>query len=220
MKTWTSSLIIILVILALGALAVATLPRGMEGATAAAPVEVAAPNAAKWNAIVMALDSTSTIPDAQALASAIPGTTQILRWNASLKNFTYYIPNGGGGTNFSTLVGEPYFVQLNNTAGAVFSVVGDVPPQSGQPGAVQFNLVGGSPCKWNYISLPLDKSTITTAQTLADAIGNVGMLLVWDASIQNFTYYIPNGGGGTNFATKIGYPYWVCMNTNKSWPLN
>jgi len=229
MKRLLSAIAAVMLLLGLGAIVVLALPDANTAPAAVVPVAVAAapsgpealaaPNAAfNWNAIAMALDARSTLPNAQALADAIPGAQQLLRWDASIQNFDYYIPGGGGGNNFNTTVGEPYLVLVDNTASNVFSMVGDVPPQSGQSGAVQFNLVGGSPCQWNYISVPLDKSNILDAQDLADAIGDVEQILVWDASIQNFDYYIPGGGGGNNFATQIGYPYWVCIGQSKVWP--
>ena len=227
MKRLLSTALAVTLLLGLGALAV--LARGGGGiltppdnavAAAAQPQTAAAPMTGnpKWNAIAMALDSTATIPNAQGLANAISGTQQLLRWDASIQNFDYYIPGGGGGTDFNTKVGEPYLVLVDNNAPPTFSLVGNVPPMSGQAGAVQFSLIGGSPCQWNYITLPLDKGSIAYAQNLADAIGGVQQMLVWDAAIQNFDYYVPGGGGGTNFPIKIGYPYWVCMSASKNWP--
>jgi len=241
MKRLLSTGIAIALLLGLGILAVLARPGGgaLLGAprSAAAPalsqlpaaVTGAAPAAtANWNAIAMALDNTATLPDAQALAQAITGTQQVLQWNAAAQAFDAYIPDpvfpGGLGTNFALQLGQPYMVQVGNTAPSVFSLVGDVPPQTGQTGAVQFSLLGGSPCQWNFISLPLDQGSITTAQQLADAIGNVEQVLQWNAatSVQAFDAYIPDpvfpGGLGTNFSTHIGYPYFVCMATSKSWP--
>jgi hypothetical protein len=223
MKRFVSTALVVVLLLGLGTLAVLARGGGDILTPADSVVSAAAPDAPmavipKWNAIAMTLDSTASIPNAQGLANNISGTQQLLRWDASIQNFEYYIPGGGGGSNFNTKVGEPYLVLVDNTAPMTFSIVGDVPPPSGQQGAVKFGLFGGSPCKWNHITLPLDKSSIASAQDLAAAIGGVQQLLVWDASIQNFDYYVPGGGGGNNFATKIGYPYWVCMSASKDWP--
>jgi hypothetical protein len=179
-----------------------------------------------WNEIAIPLSNTTSLPDAQALANAITGTQQLLHWDATAQTFEFYIPDpifpGGFGTNFNIVLGEAYMVLVDNSAPTVFSLVGDVPPQSGNPGAVQFNLKGGAPCKWNHISLPLDKGSITNAQQLADTIGDVEQLLSWNATAQTFEFYIPDpvfpGGFGTNFTTKIGYPYFVCMTAAKIWP--
>lgn len=201
--------------------------RAIQGvpANAAAPQSPAV--TPKWNAVAVPLSNTTALPNAQALADAIPGTQQVLSWNPATQRFIFYVPTGAGGpagTNFVIGLGKPYMVQVGASSTLTFTLVGDVPPQSGQPGAVQFSMVGGIPnCKWTYISLPLDKGAITTAQQLADAIStpNVQQLLSWNATTQRFIFYVPSGAGGpagTNFATKIGYPYFVCLSAAVTWP--
>ena len=211
---------------------------------AAQPQTAAAPDAPatgpNWNAIAMALDSTATLANAQALANAIPGTQQLLMWDTTTQAFDFYVPYPvypdplGLGNNFNLTVGMPVMVQVDSTASTVFSLVGNVPPQTGQTGAVQFSLVGGTPCKWNFVSLPLDQGSITNAQQLADAIDvkigggidHVQQLLVWDATstVQAFDFYVPYPiypdplGLGNNFTTKIGYPYMVCVDASTTWP--
>jgi hypothetical protein len=253
MKRTLSTILAVTLLLGLGALAVLargggdilTPVRAAPVALAAAqPQTAAAPDAPatgpNWNAIAMALDSISTIPNAQALADAIPGTQQLLTWDKAAQAFDFYVPYpvvpdpDGLGNNFDLTVGMPVMVQVDSSASKTFSLVGDVPPQTGNSGAVQFSLVGGTPCQWNFISLPLDQGSITKAQQLADAInakigdGNahVEQLLVWDATstVQAFDFYVPYpvvpdpDGLGNNFDTYIGYPYLVCVNTSTSWP--
>ncbi len=237
MKNILSITIFALLFLGLGALALTAAPGDAGIVAGSAPqvpesVNSLAPDAAlNWNEIAMPLDGTADIPDAQAIADQIAGTQILQRWDAAAQTFEFYVPDpvvpGGFGTNFATEVGGAYFVQVNNTAPAVFTVVGDVPPQTGNPGAVQFNLVGApgaGNCKWNHISSTLDQSAITTAQELADSIGDVALLQHWNAddAIQTFEFYVPDpvvpGGFGTNFDVKIGYPYFVCMSANTAWP--
>ncbi len=245
MKRVLTTSIAIALLLGLGVLAVLARPANSNvvlapdpGRAAAALNLPAAPyipasttvGSPKWNAIAMALDSTATISNAQTLANVITGTQQLLRWDATpgVQTFEYYIPDpiipGGFGTNFSMTVGAPYMVQVDSTAPMTFTLVGNVPPQTGNPGAVQFSLAGATPCLWNFISLPLDRTGITNAQGLADAITNVRQVLRWDATpgVQTFEYYIPDpvipGGFGTNFTTRIGYPYFVCLTVGRNWP--
>jgi hypothetical protein len=234
MRNLLSSLFFVLIFVALGAMAFAAAPRGQEAAQPAVapalelqaqddlPTAPEAPTAAKYNAIAMTLDSTDTIPDAQALATEIAGTQMVLQWIASTQTFDFWIPPSGPGTNFSLEVGRPYMVQVDSSAPSTFTVVGDVPPQTGQPGAVQFDMLGGSPCKYNFISVPLDHASVTDAQSLADSIsttaGDVEQVLVWKPDTGTFDFWIPPSGPGTNFSAQIGYPYFVCLSTNITWP--
>ncbi|HID34332.1 MAG TPA: hypothetical protein EYP25_07155 [Anaerolineae bacterium] len=195
------------------------------------PVDALAPSAPaateNWNQIAFPVDATGDIPDAQAIADNIDGAEEIRYWDASVQGFVFYIPDpvipGGAGTNFSTQVGGSYWVKQAASTQTVFSIVGDVPPPTGQAGAIQHNLQGDAAnCKWNNIMVPLDQDTISTAQDLADSIGDVYEVRGWRADSQGFAFYIPDpvipGGAGTNFAVKIGYPYWVCMTASKTWP--
>jgi hypothetical protein len=241
MKRFVSTALTVALLLGLGILAM--LARGggaLLPPTRTVPVALAAPQTAaapdatipgpKWNAIAIALNTTPAIPNAQALAEAITGTQRLLMWDKNAQAFDFYVPDpvveGGWGNNFDLSVGMPVMVQVDSSAPGVFSMVGNVPPKTGETGAVQWTLVGGSPCKWNFISIPFDRSGVTTAQQLADAIGRgkVERLLVWDASanVQAFDFYVPDpivaDGWGNNFDVKIGYPYLVCLNTGTVWP--
>lgn len=227
MKSSLSSLAIVVLLVALGLLTVVALPRGMEPATASAPaapaaaplLEVAAPNAAKYNMIAMPLNASQQFSsagysfDADGLAALVgPSVQQVLRWNASTQTFEARIP-GVDGPNFALAVGGVYWLLLDSAAPTVLSFVGDVPAA----GSISYSLVGGSPCKYNAIMLPLDQASITTADQLAAAIGNVAQVLSWNASTQTYQTRLP-GIDGPNFAVKIGYPYLVCMDQSKTWP--
>lgn len=191
----------------------------LADAGAASQLVEAQAAATKYNAIAMSLDATSTITNAQALADAIAGSTSILRWNPATQSFEFWIPSAQLGNNFSTTVGTPYFVEVDNTNPGTFTLVGDVPPQSGQPGAVQFSLVGGASCQYNFITLPLDfGATVTKASELATAVGDVESLLRWNSTTQSFEFYIVGPQIGTDFPVSAGYPYWLCMNQAKTWP--
>ncbi len=215
-RKWLVSVVVIL------AAAVVLASAGGAGSASAAGVGAArletAAGASKWNAISMALDNTSAISDAQALAATTSGAEQVLKWNASIQNFEYYVVSSGAGTNFPMVVGEPYLLLVGNSAPSTFTLVGTVPPITGSAGAVEFSLIGGTPCKWSYISLPLDHNSISSAQELASDIADIEQVLRWNATIQNFEYYIVSSGAGTNFQTGVGQSYWVCSSQSKTWP--
>lgn len=172
----------------------------------------------RYNTIALPLDVTAQLADADALAVHIGGVQQVLKWNADTQTYEFWLPEFGFETNFRLQTGEAYWVQLDHTAPAVASFVGDVPPQD----SVQFNLAGTSPiCKLHDISLPLDQSAITTASQLADALGDdVEQVLKWNPATHTFVGWLPKMGRGTNFATRTGYPYHVCLSAGDpiTWP--
>lgn len=177
---------------------------------------------ARWSSVGMAVGPTSTLDTATELAATIPGTEQLLRWAPEIQNFAYFAPPEMG-SNFAIETGVPVFILRSGTAFG-FTLSGDVPA----PGDVSFEMLGGTPCRWNHLSLPLEQGVVTTAQALAEAIRGdestaVEQVLVWNAAEQAFAYWIPspvggNTGMGTNFATRIGGDYFVCLNRDVSWP--
>jgi hypothetical protein len=155
--------------------------------------------------------------NAPGLASIVgPGVQQILAWDAANGFYLQYIP-GAGGDPFNLVVGGVYWLELDSTSGNIVSFVGDVPA----PTTVDFDLQRptSGDCLWNEISIPLDQSSITTPQGLADSITNVEQVLQWDAANQFFLQYIP-GSGGDPIPMKIGYPYLVCLQPGSKvvWP--
>ncbi len=232
MKGLLRTLVVVLLLLGFGSLAVmarggssAALPAASYAPQAQTAAQAAAPNAPaatnRINEIALPLYVTDTLPSAATLAAYIgPGVQQVLKWNAASQTYTYFFPPSGPGTNFALVTGGVYRVALDASAPITLTFVGGVPPMSTQPGHVQSALVGGSPCKINAISVPLDRSDITNAAQLATAIGGVDQVLLWNASTQTYSYFFPPSGPGTNFAVKIGYPYRVCLNASAPavWP--
>lgn len=231
MRQALSTIVAIALLLGLGALAVLALP-GAQVALNPVPVAVAAPVAVapdavmateKYNMIAVPLDSSNQMSgfSASGLAALVgAGVQQVFQLDAATQSFQTWYPPFNFGTDFPLTVGGAYWLLLDNTASQIVSFVGDVPPPTGQSGAVQFNLIGGSPCVYNDISLPLDKSSITNASELANAIGGVEEVLKFDAANQSFQVWYPDFNFGTNFDTKIGYPYRICLKSSAptTWP--
>lgn len=129
--------------------------------------------------------------------------------------------------NFALQTGGVYMVTLDNSDQtlSVFTIVGDVPPPSqttpqGTPGRVEYTLAGGSPCKLNQLTSPLDRSDLAKAKDLALAIGNVVRIQQWNANTQVYQSSLAPFALN-NFDVKIGYPYMVCVNTpgdGQVWP--
>jgi hypothetical protein len=175
------------------------------------------------NFIALPLDSTASITPYRASGLATytgVGVTRVMRWNPLTQTFASYVPNFSPPfANFMLATGEAYMLEVDNTAPSILSLVGGVPNQ----GSVVFNLVQGTPstCVYNEISLPLDKVTITQASHLAADIGGVKRVLTWNANTQSYSSYIPGFSPPfANFATKVGYPYRVCLDDTAptTWP--
>jgi len=230
MKRILSTAAFIVLIVAIAAVAVYALNGQPAAETAAAPAAVPgsasvetnalAPAAAQnYNNIGMPLDSTAQMSsfDADGLATLVgPGVQQVFRLNGDQQIFESWYPPSSYGTNFDLEVGGSYWLLLDGTAESIVSLVGDVPEQN----TIQFTLYGASPCKFNDITVPLDRSDITTADELATAIGGVEQVLQLDATYQVFQAWYPPTSYGTDFAVKIGYPYRVCLDATAPsvWP--
>ncbi len=173
--------------------------------------------------------SVSSITDAETLEAYIESNTsttvdKLLKWDASLSGTGgYYIwdpDDPEGSTSFDVNVGDAFWLLSIGTGSPVLSYVGDVPAEH----SVTFVLVGNaSPCRYNMITVPLDKGSITRAELLANDIGvsNVSKLLSWDPALSGGSYLIYDPAdpeGSTDFGVKIGYPYWVCMKAGTNWP--
>ncbi len=140
-------------------------------------------------------------------------------YRASVKPFTL--------NNFALQSGGVYMVTLDNSDQtlSVFTIVGDVPPPSqttpqGTPGRVEYTLAGGSPCKLNQLTAPLDRPDLAKAKDLALAIGNVARIQQWNANTQVYQSSL-SPFTLNNFDVRIGYPYMVCVNApgnGQVWP--
>lgn len=221
-----STIVAVALLLGLGVLAVMALPGAAApmtaGSVAAAPLAVepdapAADTGAKYNTIALPLHSGHT--SASALVNDINSTTdstalQLLKWDPNM-GYVVYDPSDPFGEDFALSVGDPLWVLIQGASTQdVYSMVGGVPLQ----GEVWFQLAGDSAaCKYNFISVPLDKGNIITASGLATDIGNVASVLKWDATL-GFVVYDPSDPFGEDFEVRIGYPYYVCMTASKTWP--
>jgi hypothetical protein len=187
------------------------------------PLAASSGQAGVWSDVSLALDTGGELERASALAAAIPDAELLLWWDAAMQNFIYFAPPATG-LDFEVKTGTPLLVLRNETAPGAFTQAGGVP----SPGDVGFTMVGGTPCRWNHLSLPLEQTDIRNAQELAEAIrgidsGAVEQLLVWEPMQQAFAYWIPAPVGGpvgmgTNFAVGIGGSTFVCLNRDVIWP--
>ena len=149
----------------------------------------------------------NNVTTASELMAAIPNCNSVARWNASSQGYDQYIPPIPP-TNFAVSMGYPYYV--NVTANTVFTLVGEYATPS-------FNLITTPTTDFNEIMLPLDRSDVTTASQLMAAVPNCNSIAKWNAQTQGYDQYIPPIPP-TNFAVRVGYPYYVNVTANVVWP--
>jgi hypothetical protein len=224
--TLFAGLILVLAVAAVfalrGPLATQTVSASAPAVDASAASSLAPTATNYYNVISMPLDSQQQFTDAgynfdsQGLADMIPGTVQVLRWKNDTQTFQLFEP--GIDTPFPLEVGGVYRLLLDSSAGNVVSFVGDVPPKSTEPGHKVYDLYGGSPCKYNMIAIPLDRSDLSDSQALADEITGTQQVLEWKADTQTYVIFEP--GIDTPFPVKIGYPYRLCLDGTapSQWP--
>ncbi len=232
MKRALSTAVAVALLLGLGALAVLALPGAQfagNPARSAPVVLAAAPDAAPastmFNFVALPLDSSASITPyrASGLATYVGSSVaQVMKWNGALQGFDTFVPGVSPPIppfDFDLTVGTSnaggsYFLELG-AGPTVLSLVGNVPDQ----GSVVHSLVKGSSttdCKFNSISIPLDRDDITTAQALADSVTGVLQVMTWDTTLQGFNAYVPGVSPPIppfNFEVKIGYPYFICVNS-------
>lgn len=240
MKNALSSIAIIVLLVALGALTVIALPRGMESATASAPaadasapsMEVAAsvPEAPavteKWNNIATPLivDGVATADEVANYINAntsppeaANSITKVARWDALGQGLVIRtVGSPFGEPDFPVATGDWLLVSANANSATdfTFAWVGDVP----DPGYRDYSLVANG---WSAIMLPLDTdtSTVQTADNLAADIGNVSQVAKWNATNQGLVIRtVGSPFGEPDFAVSIGYPYLVYATAATTWP--
>lgn len=235
MRNFLSTITFVALFAVLGFAAYTAIPRDAEVVASSststlantAGSAVSAPEATQnYNMLAIPLDVSAEITDVTHLATHLGSNiAEILKWNAEFQVYETWFPEFGIGDQFNVEVGDAFWVLANAGATDTVSFVGDVPPQTGETGAVVFDeLFGGTPCKLNDISIPLDQDAITNETELATALGgsaNVEEVLRWNAEFQVFETWFPEFSIGDNFAVQIGYPYRVCLkNAPTEWPTN
>ena len=149
----------------------------------------------------------SGVTNAEELMNVIPGCNSVARWNANLQGYEQYVP-GLSFTNFNVQMGYPYYV--NATTDAVFTLLGGLSDPT-------FDLVETPTTDFNDIMLPLDKTHITKASGLMSDIPNCNSVARWNAALQGYEQYVP-GLSFTDFDVRVGYPYYVNVTADVTWP--
>lgn len=159
-----------------------------------------------FNEIALSI-STPNIDNAEDLMAAIPGCNSVARWRAAEQGYEQYIP-GIEATNFPVGDGYPYYV--NVTIDTVFTLTGGVSTPT-------FTLVETATTDFNEIMLTLEKTDIQKASDLMADIPNCNSVARWVSTDQVYEQYIP-GIEATDFDVRVGYPYFVNVTANTTWP--
>lgn len=162
---------------------------------------------------------TDVVTDAASLADRVgAGVYNVLRYVAPTQGIEFWLPGLEIGTNFSLATGDTAYLHLDENAPARLALTGGIPAQ----GSVQQALTPADPgasCSYNFITLPLDRDDLTTAEELAADVGGVYLVLRYDAPTQGITFRVV-GLAGENFAVHPGRPYVLCLTESAptSWP--
>ncbi|HDG98687.1 MAG TPA: PKD domain-containing protein, partial [Desulfobacterales bacterium] len=144
------------------------------------------------------------ITTVQDLINAIPDCDSVKSWYTSQQKFVDL-------SNDTVLEsGYPYFVHV--TADSSLTLSGNPPTD------LLFDLITTGQTNINVISLPLDRSHLTTAEELANNIPNCDTIWYWDAEKQGYSGH-PIGTEINNFAVIPGYPYFINITANTQWPV-
>ncbi|MBN2275846.1 MAG: T9SS type A sorting domain-containing protein, partial [Bacteroidales bacterium] len=155
-------------------------------------------------ALPIAITGVSTAAD---LMAAIPGCNSVARWNASIQGYEMYV-DVLPFTNFEVTPGYPYYVNVLSDVG--YTLVGEL-------ASPVFNLITTATTDFNEIMLPLDKTSITMASTLMTDIPSCNSVARWSSATQGYEQYI-SILPFTDFGVSVGYPYYVNVTSDVTWP--
>jgi hypothetical protein len=148
------------------------------------------------------------VSNASQFMEKIPGCTSVIQWNSNNQRYEQYMPDSGS-DNFTVKMGYPYYVQVAEDT--VLTFTGNITSPS-------FSFITNGTTSFNGITVPLDKTGITTAAELCADISGCNCAAYWDAGIQGFIQYYTALPGFNNFDVKTGYPYYVNVTSNIVWP--
>ncbi len=172
----------------------------------------------RYNLIGMPL-VTDAVGNADDLADRVgSGVYNVLRYVATTQSVEFWLPGLEIGSNFPLATGDTAYLHLDENAPPRLALTGGIPA----PGSVQHALTPADPgasCAYNFVTLPLDRDDLTTAEALAADIGGVYMVLRYDAPTQGITFRVI-GLTGENFSVYPGRPYILCLTESAptSWP--
>lgn len=148
------------------------------------------------------------VNNASELMDLVPFCNSVARWDAVKQGYEQYVPEFPDFLNFAIEDGHPYYV--NVTTPAVFTMTGAAATPT-------FALTTTAKTSFNDIMLPLHKNTISMASALRNDIQVCNGVAFWDASVQGYVQYVVQGNLN-DFSTRAGYPYYVSVTANSSWP--
>ena len=170
----------------------------------------------RYNDVALVLEVPG-VTDAASLASyAGSWVTYVLGYDAGSQAFRPPYVVGFPSTNFPVATSEFVFLLVDEFAPQVLSLVGGVPEQ----GSVSFPLVSGSPPKFNFLSLPLEKGSMLASEIATDVGPGVVYVLRYAAGSQAFEPPFVPGFSATDFELAMGEPFVLVLGTGAtaSWP--
>ena len=146
------------------------------------------------------------ITNAAGLANHIGNVSVLLKWNPETQLFRFFSTSSGG-DNFAVSPGEAVFINISSGGPSIASFVGSLTD-------VSHTLVAGG---YNFLSLPLSRSDLTNASSVAADITNVTVILKWNEATSLFRFYSTTSGGDNFTLTprRFFYNFPRCWWSNK-----
>lgn len=152
-------------------------------------------------------DMKTPITTAEELAQAIPNCSDVYYWDASGQGTVGHV-KGLPFNNFSVNPGYPFVVNVTSTT--VWTIIGSCYSPS-------FNLITTSGTDINHIGVPLEKASLTTAESLGQDIPGCTDVYYWNTEGQGTVGHVI-GLPFENFSVRSGHPYYVNVNSATIWP--
>ncbi len=160
--------------------------------------------AAGWVGVGLPLDNDNLV-DAASVGGDIPYCVSLAKWDAATQGWIQH-DVGFPWNNFACSVTMALMTYVSQDS--VWTLTGGVIDST----AYSFSLVA----TWNFVTVPLNKLSLTTAALLGGDIPNCVSLAYWDATNQGWIQH-DVGFPWNNFTVRVGYPYMVYCSAAGTW---
>ncbi len=159
---------------------------------------------AGWVTVGLPLDN-DNLTDAELVGQDIPYCTDVAEYDEATQSWVQH-PVGTPIQVFPTSVTMALMAYVSQDS--VWTLTGGVIDST----AYSFSLVNG----WNFVTVPLNKLSLTDAELLGQDVPNCTDVAQWDASSQAWVQH-PVGTPIQVFSTRVGYPYMVFCSAAGTW---
>jgi hypothetical protein len=141
------------------------------------------------------------------LRNQIPYCDAVSRWDVEHQQYVTYLPNLKS-SDFAISMNGCYYISVSQNS--IYTALGEVTDP-------QYTLEPSSTTDFNWVMLPLNRQDLSKASDLLREIAYSNSVAWWNPSIQGYYQYIallPQ----TDFDLQVGYPYFVNVTREVTWP--